>query len=257
MRGVWTSRWQPLALGAAMAGLYLLGLTVKPDVSLSRVRQLGVLRVCHPPALPPFIVPDPVRPGEVGGVEAERVQRIARRLGLAVQWNLQPNWYRTWDPDGWAIRKEACHALAGGIAATDESRGLLELAEPYLSSGWAWVRVAEPSPGEAVGFWAPFFGLSGARAEALAYLERKRLEPVFMEDTGQLVESLSRGSVSAVLTDALTARWVAGQLRERAGPVQAVEELPSFGFAVGLWKGSATLRRAINRVMADAVGPAG
>lgn len=244
--------WRAGAVAAGVLGLYVAGLTLKPDASLGRVTRGGVLRVCHPAALPPFIMANPDQPGRAVGLEARLVERLAAHLGLTIEWNLQPNWYRTWDPTGWGIRREACDLLVGGIAATDESRGLLELADPHLLSGWAWVRAATREPPRRAGFWAPFFGLGQGRTDALALLDERGIEPVFLESAELAVEQLRRGAVEAVVTDLVTARWVADQLGREAVAVEPMEELGSFQFAVGLWKGSTSLRRAVNRALSAA-----
>lgn len=241
--------WRAGAVAVGVLGLYLAGLTLKPDASLTRVKRAGVLRVCHPVSLPPLIMASADHPGSAAGLEARLTERLAAHLGLTVEWNLQPNWYRTWDPTGWGIRREACDVLVGGIAATEESRGLLELADPYLPSGWAWVRAATAQAPQVAGLWAPFFGLSQGRTEALVLLEQRNVEPVFLESAQLAVEQLRRGAVEAVVTDLITARWLADQLGRGTVTVEPLEKLGSFQFALGLWKGSTSLRKAINRAL--------
>ncbi|WP_324715429.1 transporter substrate-binding domain-containing protein [Carboxydochorda subterranea] len=238
---------------AALFGLRYL----PPDTSLDRVQRSGTLTVCHPASLPPYVTyhPDEAR---ADGLEAERVMGIARALGVRVQWNPQVNWYVTRDPTAWGVRKGSCDVLAGGIAATDASRGLLVLSKPYLRVSWAMIARRAPREGDRVALWVPYLGLDRVRMRATELLTARGFQPYFPGSAEQAARALAGHEVVALLTDEPTARWVAQQLAGHVPLFVAPEPaLGTFQLALGFWKGDVTLERAVNRALESALGQAG
>ena len=240
------SHWLLIAVGL----LTLWGMRhLPPDTSAADIRQRGVVKVCHPVNLPPLVT---VEAGEVKGLEAEVVRRVADEMGVRVQWNAQRNWYRTFDPTAWGIRKESCDLLVGGVAATRSSESFLVLTEPYLRAGWAWVGQGPPDELEEdvqVGFWAPYLGLDKERFAATDFLDARGIFPYFFHSAEETLTALDEGEVEAVLTDTYTAAWLAD---ETGAQTWDVPELSPFSFALGLWKGEVTLKRAVNGALRKA-----
>lgn len=230
---------------AALFGLRYL----PPDTSLARVRHNGSLTVCHPASLPPYFTYDRDT-ARTDGLEARRIARLAQALGVTVQWNPQVNWYATRDPSAWGIRKGSCDLLAGGIADTEASRGLLVLSNPYLRASWATVYHRPPRRGDRVGLFAPYLGLDRVRLRAAELLMDRGFEPHFPETAEQAAAALAGRQLAAVLTDEATARWLVQRLSDPGEATLAAEPaLPAFNLAVGLWKGDVTLKRAVNRAL--------
>ncbi|MEZ4632931.1 MAG: transporter substrate-binding domain-containing protein [Deinococcales bacterium] len=229
--------WWVIGIGLSL--LFLLRF-LPPDTSLARLRQKGSINVCYPPNLKPLISYQRVG-DKVEGIETSIIQSLAQSLDLRINWNLQRDWYRSIDPSAWGIRKGACDILVGGIVDSKASKGFFILSPAHLQSGWAMVGEM-PQRRDEVGFWAPYFGLDVARFTATSYLDKARLNPYFLSDPDEALSMLKSRELKAVLTDSLTAAWLA----EMTGLASwQIAELPSFGFSLATWKGNVTLRRAM------------
>lgn len=92
MKHIWQSPYRGSLL-TVLVGLVLLlaARELSPDISLAQVRQAGVMKVCHPPNLPPLI---------------EREGRARR-----------PSWPGA-SPERWAWRPSSTSRQAGGWART-------------------------------------------------------------------------------------------------------------------------------------------
>ena len=238
------SHWLVIVCG--LTALWLLRY-LPPDMSLHIVKEQGVLTVCHPANLAPYIRYDKAS-GEAFGIEAELVKQVAEALDVRVHWNVQYDWYKSIDPTAWGIRKGACELLIGGIAYTSASKGFFVLSEPHHLSKWAWVGHSLPEKRDDVGFWAPYLGLEQQRFAAADYLDERRLYPYFLADPEEAIRKLQSQDVSAVLTDAHTAAWIQGQTGLE---LWLVDDLRPFAFSLAMWKGGVTLRRAVNQALED------
>lgn len=222
----WRSPYRA-SLWTLLVGLALLLLArqLPPDLSLAVVQQAGALKVCHPPSLPPLVVPG----GE--GSEVELARRIARALGVEAQFNLQAGWGQGQDPVDWGLRPESCDLLIGGILAGQETR-LLLTPLPYQQGHWGLL-----GEGPRVGLLAPFWGAD--RLTLTEWLEEQGYEVNYFDSPTEARAALKRGQVTGVLTlDVL--KPTLPDL-----PWRAIQRLGEASLSVGVWKGRTTLKRAV------------
>ncbi|MBO1436574.1 hypothetical protein [Meiothermus sp. CFH 77666] len=232
MKRFWQSPYRGSLLTVLVGlALLLVARELPPDLSLAQVRQAGVVKVCHPPNLPPLIE----RGGR--GQEAELARRIARALGVEAQFNLQAGWGLGQDPVDWGLRPESCDLLVGGILLERETTQLLTPL-PYQESRWGLL-----GEGPRVGLLAPFWGAD--RLVLTEWLEARGYRAAYLDDAHEGGLALRRGEVTGVLTlEAL--RPVLPPL-----PWQPIRQLGAAQLAVGVWKGRTTLKRAVASALAQ------
>ncbi|MCX7782368.1 MAG: hypothetical protein N2318_01850 [Meiothermus sp.] len=210
--------------------LLLLARELPPDLSLSRVQEAGVLRVCHPPSLPPLIE----REGR--GQGAELARRIAKALGVEAQFNLQAGWGLGQDPVDWGLRPESCDLLVGGVLLGRETQQLLSPL-PYRKSQWGLL-----GQGLRVGLLAPFWGAD--RLALSEWLEAQGYQVEYLDDPSGAAAALKRGEVTGLLTLEV--------LRPALPPLSWQPAGLEAELAVGVWKGRTTLKRAVSKALAQA-----
>jgi polar amino acid transport system substrate-binding protein/cystine transport system substrate-binding protein/membrane-bound lytic murein transglycosylase F len=220
---------------ALLAAVYLL----PPDTSLSQVRAAGALKVCMPPAHPPFITGDAASPG----IDVEILRALARDLGLALAPFVEPAMGRDFNPRSWHITRAACELMAGGLAASPMTRSFLETSAPYAETGWA---VLAPQPindlgGRKLGVLAPASGLD--RIALASRLRAAAAQVAIVADANALIAGLREGRFEAGVTEKLLAEQLAA--RERWSADWVPGDLPRYPVAFGLWKGDLTLKRAV------------
>jgi polar amino acid transport system substrate-binding protein/cystine transport system substrate-binding protein/membrane-bound lytic murein transglycosylase F len=224
-----------LPIIAVLAAVYLL----PPDASLSEVRAAGTLRVCVPPADPPFVTGDAKAPG----IDIEILQALARDLDLGLAPVPEPAMMQDFNPRSWHITRAACQVVAGGIAASPITRSFLETTPPYAQTGWALIA---PKPiadlrGRKIGVLAPPSGLD--RIALASLLRAQAAQVVIAASADALVAGLRAGRFEAGVTDKLSADQIAA--REDWSVDWLPGDLPRPPIAFGLWKGDLTLKRAI------------
>ncbi|WP_146237275.1 substrate-binding periplasmic protein [Deinococcus yavapaiensis] len=218
---------------------YLLLRELPPDSSLALVQQSGVLNVCHPSTLAPFVDSD----GDtVSGTEAELARRVAASIGVRVNWNLQPGWGQAPDPVDWGLRPESCDVLVGGIVTSSETQALMQLL-PY--DRVPWVLLTREGTPRNLGILANHWGLLGD--QVFDWGDRHGYSYLSFESAGEAAKSAESGEVDAILALRPEAEQVAKTLP--AWTARPVEDLPAAELNVGLWKTRITLKRAVKRAI--------
>ncbi len=239
--------------GDIISALAVLGLVLgvsflPPDTSLQLIRESGTLRVCVPPSYPPLVnsVGDPDAPG----YDIELIREIADRLDLRVSFATNQAITRDFNPRSWGITRAQCQLIAGGVVASPTTRSFLDTSPAYLQTGWA---IVSPGPiqslaGVSVGFFA---GLSGLDRLGLSrYLRQAGADIVVVSSREALIEGIASGRLAAGVTEALTARTIAGDVEEWV-VTWMPDSLGRYDIAIGLWKGDLTLKRAIADIVYD------
>lgn len=227
-------------IGALFGAVYLL----PPDSSYGEVERSGRLNVCMPTLYPPLVTADAAAPG----FDVELMGLIADRLALRL--TVVPNaaMANDFNPRSWRVTRAQCQVLAGGIALTRPVLSYLDATASYLSTGWAVVS-AEPLEtleGKSVGFYA---GLTGLDRVALSRsLRALGIRPRIINTPEALTEALEDGSIDAGISEALTARQIAGEHDWTVAWVPDNEERYPIG--IGLWKGDLTLKRKLSGALA-------
>lgn len=226
-------------------GLIALIQVLPPDTSLSELQRIGVLRVCLPDYYPPLVTRDEALPG----IDVEVTRAVSERIGVRWTRNAVSDMARDWNPRNWRVTRAHCQMLAGGVVNSEQTRVFLETSEPYLETGWALIvpRHLDELSGAVVGVYA---GVSGLDRVALSrFLRQKGARVRLVMDLQQLMDGLTSGAMDAGVTEALTARQAAW------GSDWSVQWLPAelgrFQIALGLWKGDLTLKRAVNKALAQ------
>lgn len=237
----WPRRWRPSGstVFIALGVLAYLGLRqLPPDNSLALVRQSGVLSVCVPAELPPFVT---ATADGAQGREADLLRRAAAGIGADLTWNLQASWGTTPDPVDWGLRPESCQALAGGIVVSPETQALLQPL-PYARTGWALLTL---DPARPLGVLANHWGLNAD--EAYGWADARREEFTSYDHAGQALAALKGGEVGRVLALREEADWLRDQLP--GARVRDLPELPRHTLALGVWKNTVTLKRALTAAL--------
>jgi polar amino acid transport system substrate-binding protein/cystine transport system substrate-binding protein/membrane-bound lytic murein transglycosylase F len=231
----------------AVAGLALGVSFLPPDTSLALIRESGSIRVCIPPSYPPLVLSgDPLG----AGYDVDLLTEVARRLGVRVQFQTNPAITRDFNPRSWGITRAQCELVAGGVVASPTTRSFLDTSPAYLETGWA---IVSPGPiasldGLAVGFFA---GLSGLDRLGLSrYLRDSGAAVSVVSSRDALIDGIASGRFAAGVTEALTARTIAGLVEEWT-VAWMPDQLGRYPIAIGLWKGDLTLKRAIAAIIAD------
>lgn len=232
--------------GDIISALAVLGLVagvsfLPPDTSLALIRESGSLRVCVPPNYPPLVLSDDPRGP---GYDIDLLTEVARRLDLSVGFASNPAITRDFNPRSWGITRAQCQLVAGGVVASPTTRSFLDTSPAYLETGWAIVAPGTiPSlDGASVGVFA---GLSGLDRLGLSrYLRDAGATIAVVSSREALIEGIASGRFAAGVTEALTARTIAGTVEEWT-VAWMPEELGRYEIAIGIWKGDLTLKRAI------------
>lgn len=231
----------------AVAGLALGVSFLPPDTSLALIRDSGAIRVCIPPNYPPLILASDPRGG---GYDFDLLTEVARRLDVRISFAANPAITRDFNPRSWGITRAQCQLVAGGVVASPTTRSFLDTSPSYLETGWA---IVSPGPigsldGITVGFFA---GLSGLDRLGLSrYLREQGAEISVVSSRDALIEGIESGRFAAGVTEALTARTIAGLVEEWT-VAWMTESLGRYEIAIGLWKGDLTLKRAVAAIVAD------
>lgn len=236
--------WRPSgsAVFIVLGVLAYLGLRqLPPDHSLARVREAGVVQVCVPPGLPPFVSGSS---GDVHGLEADLIRRAAARIGVPVGWNVQAGWGTSPDPVDWGLRSESCDLLAGGIVVNDETRGALQVL-PYARESWSLLRVGSGAQPATLAVLTNHWGL--AADDAFGWAQDHSASFETFPDAAQALSALRSGRVDGVLGLNPEVAWVAGQVT--GARVSGVPELPAQTLALGMWKNNITLKRVITAAL--------
>ncbi|HWJ88745.1 MAG TPA: transporter substrate-binding domain-containing protein [Pelagibacterium sp.] len=235
----------PLALIFAL----LIGVSfLPPDTSAAEVDRLGRLRVCMPTQYPPLVTGNPEAPG----FDVELLTAIAHNLGWRLDVISNSNMGRDYNPRSWRLTRAQCSVIAGGIALTQTSRSFLDTSEPYLRTGWAYVKpINSTRTGGKVGVYV---GLTGLDRIALAqYLRGAGIQTEIMRDPASLARALDAGEIDAAITEALLAAQTFSEDDHDFSLLPEPLERINLGF--GFWKGDLTLRRAVegqlHRLWAD------
>lgn len=215
------------------------------DTSLAEIRKIGKLSVCMPDLYAPLVTGDPAEPG----FDVELVGLIAERMGLGLNIQHNPAMARDFNPRNWRVTRAQCSLLAGGVALTRPVLSYLDSTDAYLETGWAAVS-REPITsleGQRVGFYA---GLNGLDRLALSrQLRAEGIRVRVVNSAADLAKGLEGGSFDVGLSEALTARQLAGEHDWQVAWVDGSGE--RFPLGIGLWKGDLTLKREITRILAD------
>lgn len=235
-----------IARNVLVVAALLLGASwLPPDTSLRLVEQRGSLRVCIPSSYPPLVYGQRAEPP---GIDVDVVTEVASRLGLRVQFAENAAIGRDFNPRNWRITRAQCEVIAGGVVASSTTRSFLETSDPYLETGWA---VMFPDgerslEGAVVAFHAGTTGLD--RIALSRALQGTGATVRIVSSRQELERLLADREVDAGVTESLLAQqlsWDAGY------EVTWLPGLPRSPLALGLWKGDLTLKRALQRALAD------
>jgi ABC-type amino acid transport substrate-binding protein len=239
-------RWVgDLLTAIAIAALFGLVYLLPPDTSLAEMLKSGRLRICVPALFPPLVTGIQKAPG----FDIEFAQAIADRLGVRLVVNSNPAMGRDFNPRNWNVTRSQCQVLAGGVIASDLTRSFLDTTPPYLETGWALVAAGIPDGirNKKVGFYAGLAGLDRIALSRFLQSQRARIEIVPSAEA--LADALRTGRLDAGVTEALTARQIAGTIEAQVAwlPVS----LGRYPVAMGLWKGDLTLKRRMTGIIED------
>jgi len=235
------SWWRDLLALAGIGGLLAAVYLLPPDTSLAEVQRIGTLRVCVPDEYPPLVTGVAAAPG----IDVELVQHLADAMGVRLHLVPNPSIGRDFNPRNWRVNRAQCTLLAGGVVASPLTRGFLETLAPHLSTGWAAVRLDPDAvlDGAAVGFFAGVSGLD--RLTLSRFLREQGATVQVVNRRSELIEGLLSGRFDVGVTEALTARQVAGAIDGEA--LWLPESLGRYPVAIGMWKGDLTLKRRLER----------
>jgi ABC-type amino acid transport substrate-binding protein len=230
-----------IAIAALFGVVYLL----PPDTSLAEMQKSGRLRICLPTLYPPLVTGVQSEPG----FDVELARAIAERLGVRLLVNSNAAMARDFNPRNWNVTRSQCQVLAGGVIASDLTRSFLDMTPPYLETGWALIATWIPDGlrDKKVGFYA---GLAGLDRIALSrFLQSQKARVEIVPSAEALADALRTGRLDAGVTEALTARQIAGTIEAQVAWLP--ESLGRYPVAMGLWKGDLTLKRRMTRILED------
>jgi ABC-type amino acid transport substrate-binding protein len=230
-----------IAIAALFGVVYLL----PPDTSLAEMKQSGRLRICVPALYPPLVTGVQTAPG----FDIELARAIAERLGVRLVVNSNPAMGRDFNPRNWNVTRAQCQVLGGGVIVSDLTRSFLDTTPPYLETGWALLAAEIPDGlrGKKVGFYAGVAGLD--RIALSRFLQSQKALVEIVPSAEALADALRTGRLDAGVSEALTARQVAGTISAQVAWLP--ESLGRYPVALGLWKGDLTLKRRMAGIIED------
>jgi ABC-type amino acid transport substrate-binding protein len=239
-RRLWSDLAALAIVGALLAAVNLL----PPDRTLEQVRSSGVLRVCVPDTYPPLVTASSTLPG----VDIEILHHVAEELGVRLLLIRNSAIGRDFNPRNWRLTRAQCVVIGGGVVDTQATRGYLVVTPPHLETGWA-AAVRDDRPhtltGASVGFYA---GLTGLDRLALSrWLRDRGAQVTVLSNRADARDGLASGRFDVVVSEALTARSIAGEIGGRAVWLPIAHNRAPIGF--GMWKGDLTLERAVARAL--------
>lgn len=240
-RNAW-KRWRTVGVNLACASALLFALTfLPPDNSLADMQKSGVLRVCVPDSMPPLVTTDTAAPG----YDLDLLNLIAHDLGVRLAINRNTAIGNDFNPRNWRLTRAQCQIIAGGVVDNAATRGFLELLPNGLKTGWAVASSTDmlSQDGATVGV---FPGPTALDRLALSrYLRAKNFRILSASSVSQLEQMLKNGEVDGIISDRLTLSALDLQDVE----IKWISEtnLGVLDLAFGLWKGDATLLRAVRK----------
>jgi polar amino acid transport system substrate-binding protein/cystine transport system substrate-binding protein/membrane-bound lytic murein transglycosylase F len=215
------------------------------DTSLAEIRRSGIMRACVPEAYPPLVTGRADQPG----VDIELLRLVAERLGVALRLNVVSAMGRDFDPRNWGVTRAQCSILAGGVVASATTRSFLETTPPYLETGWAAVAPEKITSlkGDRVGVRVGLSGLD--RIGLSSFIRDEGATLTLAASSAELVAGLRTGSFQAGVTEALSARQIAGE--QGWSVVWLPESLGRYPIGFGLWKGDLTFKRAVATALGE------
>jgi ABC-type amino acid transport substrate-binding protein len=235
-------RWVGDAITAiAIAALFGVVYLLPPDTSLAEMQKSGRLRICVPALFPPLVTGVQNTPG----FDIELAQTIAERMGVRLIVNSNAAMGRDFNPRNWNVTRSQCEVLAGGVIVSDLTRSFLDTTPPYLETGWALVAtgILDRLRDRKVGFYG---GLAGLDRIALSrFLQSQKARVEIMPSAEALTGALRAGRLDAGVTEALTARQIAGTIEAQVSWLP----LGRYPVAMGLWKGDLTLKRRMTGII--------
>jgi len=215
------------------------------DTSLALMQQRGVLTACVPSSYPPLVMQ-----GDDRGFDIRMLEEMARRLGVALNLNVNPSIGKDFNPRNWRINRAQCEILGGGVVVSAQTRSFLDTISTDIQTGWALVSSGEPvlARGARVGV---FPGTGGLDRVGLSSLLRQNGIAVSLVPTAAALEAaIAAGTIDAGITESLGARGIAN-----AHPGWTVAWLPDpsprYPLGYGLWKGDLTLKKRLQAILAD------
>ena len=215
------------------------------DTSLADVQQRGLITACVPTAYPPLVME-----GEDRGFDIYMLEEMAKRLGVAISFNVNPAIGQDFNPRNWRINRAQCQIIGGGVVVSDQTRSFLDTISTDIETGWAMLSKGEAvlNRGDKVGI---FPGAGGLDRVGLAALMRQHgIAVTLLPSAAALEQTLASGAVDAAITESLGARGIA-----RSHPDWVVSWLPGgagrYALGYGLWKGDLTLKKRLQAILAD------
>jgi ABC-type amino acid transport substrate-binding protein len=237
--------WSDLGAIVVVVGLLAAVSFLPPDTTLAQVRATGVLRVCVPDAFPPLVTGRADEPG----VDVEILHTVADELGVRLQLVRNSAIGRDFNPRNWRVTRAQCLLIAGGVVDTTTTRGFLVVTTPHLETGWVAVTRAGETPtsleGVPVGFYAGITGLD--RLALSRWLRDQGAEVTVVSSRSDAASGLEQGRYDVLVSEALTARGIAGELG--ASPAWLPVTTAPIPVGFGMWKGDLTLERAVEAVL--------
>jgi ABC-type amino acid transport substrate-binding protein len=241
-RTVPMSRWKTVGLNLLGAAAILFALTyLPPDNSLAEVQKSGVLRVCVPDTLPAASAADPGHPG----YDIELLELVARDLGVRLAINRNSAIGADFNPRNWRLTRAQCQIIAGGVVRNDSTRGFLELLPTGLQTGWAMAGTVDRMS-QGGGVVSVFPGPTALDRLALSrFLRSKNFRILSVSSVSELGRNLIDGTSDIIVSDRQTLSAL--NLPEVQIEWVSEQELGVFDLSFGLWKGDATLFRAVRK----------
>jgi len=237
--------WSDLGAILIVVGLLAAVSFLPPDTTLAQVRDTGVLRVCVPDAFPPLVTGRTDDPG----VDVEILRAVADDLGVRLQLVRNSAIGRDFNPRNWRVTRAQCLLIAGGVVDTTTTRGFLVVTTPHLETGWVAVTRAGEAPASlaevSVGFYAGITGLD--RLALSRWLRDQGAEVTVVSSRSDAASGLEQGRYDVLVSEALTARGIAGELG--ASPTWLPVTAAPIPVGFGMWKGDLTLERAVETIL--------
>lgn len=233
--------WRGLVNVAMVAGFLTAVSFLPPDTSLKEVQRSGILRVCVPDNSPPFVTGDKDKPG----YDIEMLGEVAKDLGVRLVLNANSRIGRDFNPLNWRVTRAQCSVIAGGVSDSTAMRGFMQMLPNGVATGWMYISLEDRFPQD-ISSAAVFPGSAGLdRIQLSQFLRMHNIHIQLVKSPGEMRAALQQRAVQAGISDAFVVQMIQAQL-----PEMTVDWLPDPPFerrelAYGLWKGDATLFRAM------------